>query len=158
MSERQWRSLYDRVAPVLVVFCLLSSLFASVGVYMTNRHAARETVARQEYQAKLLNCFDDYAAAASESSVAVREASVRKDEATSVRDDALAVEGEAFQTVVEHILAGDLEPAQVKHLADTLEARAHAARLLDQAQTALDKARRENPVPKPPSQFCNVQP
>ena len=154
-TERQWRPLYDRTAPALVIFCLLASLFSSVGVWYNDRVQDR---ARTEDDTKLLACFDKYAELQSASSVAVREASVRKDAAASIRDDALAAEGRAFKVVVQHIIAGDLTPAQVQRLAETLEQRAKAARMLDRAQDALDKARRENPVPEPPSTFCSVQP
>lgn len=157
-TERQWRLLYDRTAPVLVIFCLLASLFSSVGVWYNDRVNGEQDRARAEDNTKLLACFDKYAELQSAWSVAVREASVRKDAATSIRDDALAAEGRAFKVAVQHIIAGDLTPAQVQRLAETLEQRAKAARMLDRAQDALDKARRENPVPEPPSTFCSVQP
>ena len=157
-TERQWRLLYDRTAPALVIFCLLASLFSSVGVWYNDRVNGEQDRARTEDNTKLLACFDKYAELQSASSVAVREASVRKDAATSIRDDALAAEGRAFKVVVQHIIAGDLTPAQVQRLAETLEQRAKAARMLDRAQDALDKARREHPVPEPPSTFCSVQP
>ena len=157
-TERQWRLLYDRTAPALVIFCLLASLFSSVGVWYNDRVNGEQDRARTEDNTKLLACFDKYAELQSASSVAVREASVRKDAATSIRDDALAAEGRAFKVVVQHIIAGDLTPAQVQRLAETLEQRAKAARMLDRAQDALDKARREHPPPEPPSTFCSVQP
>ena len=153
-TERQWRPLYDRTAPALVVFCLLASLFSSLGVWYNDRVQDR---ARTEDNTKLLACFDKYAELQSASSVAVREASVRKDAATSIRDDALAAEGRAFKVVVQHIIAGDLTPAQ-DALDKALEQRAKAARMLDRAQDALDKAWRENPVPLAPSRFCSVKP
>ena len=156
-TERQWRLLYDRTAPALVIFCLLASLFSSAGGWY-NEALDEQDRARAEDNTKLLACFDKYAELQSASSVAVREASVRKDAATSIRDDALAAEGRAFKVVVQHIIAGDLTPAQEQRLAETLEQRAKAARMLDRAQDALDKARRENPVPEPPSTFCSVQP
>lgn len=148
---QQWRRLYDRVAPVLVIFCLMASLFASVGIYYQDRQ-------RDADRAELLKCFDQYAELQSSGSAAVREASVAKDEAMTARDDALNAEGMAFQVVVDEILAGDLTPAAVKRLADTLAERARAARRLDVAQDALDEARRENPIPEPPSEFCAVKP
>ena len=157
-TERQWRLLYDRTAPALVIFCLLASLFSLAGGWYDDRVNGEQDRARAEDNTKLLACFDKYAELQSASSVAVRDASVRKDAATSIRDDALAAEGRAFKVVVQHIIAGDLTPAQEQRLAETLEQRAKAARMLDRAQDALDKARRENPVPEPPSTFCSVQP
>lgn len=158
MTQRQWRRLYDRIAPVLVIICLLASLFASVGTFALSRVNDTQDRQREADRAELLKCFDRYAELQSASSVAVREASVAKDEATTLRDDALNAEGMAFQAVVEEILAGDLTAGAVKRLADTLEVRAAASRRLDVAQDALDEARRANPVPKPPSEFCSVQP
>lgn len=106
----------------------------------------------------LLACFDDFAGASSTSSQVIREASVRKDVATAERDDALNAEGKAFQKLVERILTDNVKPKHVEELADTLADRHRAARKLDRAQAALDEARRENPVPAPPSEFCSVKP
>lgn len=129
-------------------------LIGVIGLYAT----AASNKARDEQNTELLACFDRYAELQSASSVAVREASVAKDQATTLRDDALNVEGRAFQAVVNELLAGNLTPASVKRLAHTLEVRAEASEGLDVAQDNLDKARAENPVPKPPSQFCSVKP
>lgn len=162
MSVPRWRArlraAYDRVAPILVIACLLlASLFASVGMYAQSRvNAAQDRQRAHDVQA-LLECFDAYASAASASSTAVRRATQVRDEATTVRDDALNAEGRAFQTVVEHLLADAVTPGDVQVLADALAARSTAARRLDAAQAGLDRARREHPVP-PPSEFCTVQP
>jgi hypothetical protein len=158
MTLPRWRAIYDRAAPVLVVFCLLASLFASVGTFVLARVNGEQDRRSDADKAALLKCFDHYAELQSSSSIAVREASVAKDEATTLRDDALNVEGLAFQRVVQELLEGNLTPASVKRLAESLAARSVASHRLDQAQNDLDEARAAHPVPAPPSQFCSVKP
>ena len=155
MTQPKWRQVYEKVAPVLVVFCLLASLFASVGTYWGARVNAAQDRARTADNTRLLGCFNEYAKASSTSSTAVRVASVRKDAATSERDDTLNEEGRAFLTVVDHLLTNQVTPADVKNLRDALQHRAAAAAKLDRAQAALDEARKDNPVPPPPSTFCH---
>lgn len=146
-----FRLWYNRWAPVIMGLCLVIGAGAAVigvaGIYRTS--------ATQQEQQRLLACFDRYAATSSTSSQVIRVASVRKDEATADRDDALNIEGQAFLQLTKRILAGDVTAADVKRLADALDDRARASRELDRAQDALDKARRENPIPDPPSKFCN---
>lgn len=159
------RSFYERWSPVAV---MVIGILAAVGIWIgaaasiTNARQdadrADENKARDLETSRLLKCFDQYAQAASASSSAVREASVIVDEATGIRDDALAAEGDAFKRVVRRILAHTVTDADVKHLADTLQQRARTSRALDRAQGKLDQARRENPVPPPPSKFCNPTP
>lgn len=155
MTQPKWRLVYEKAAPVLVVFCLLASLFASVGTYWGARVNAAQDRARTADNTRLLGCFNEYAKASSTSSTAVRLASVRKDAATTERDNTLNEEGQAFLTVVEHLLADSVAPKDVQALRDTLRRRAAAAAKLDLAQVALDKAREDNPVPPPPSTFCS---
>jgi hypothetical protein len=158
-TQRQWRIIYDRVAPVLVVICLLASLFASVGTFFLARVNEAQDRQSDADKALLLKCFDRYAELQSASSVAVREASVVKDRRTAERDDALNAEGEAFKDLVEAALTGEgIPPELVQRLSETLHDRADAARQLDRAQAALDKAREDNPIPPAPSEFCSVQP
>lgn len=158
-TPRQWRQIYDRVAPVLVVICLLASLFASVGTFVLARVNDAQDRRNEADRTELLKCFDRYAELQSASSVAVREASVVKDARTAERDDALNAEGRAFKALVEAALTEDDIPAElVQRLSETLHDRAVAARKLDRAQAALDAARAEHPVPPPPSAFCSVQP
>lgn len=165
----QW---YSRRAPVMVTAI---AILALVGIWIGT--SATITNGRQEARADATNkavqaCFDRYAQAQSASSKAVREASAKKDEATALRDrieaerdDALNREGQAFLTLVEKLETRSGTLADIKRLRDTLEERDNAGRRLDRAQAAvevaqdeLDKARRENPVPDAPSEFCSVKP
>lgn len=156
-TQPKWRLLYEKIAPVLVVFCLLASLFATVGTYWGARVNAAQDRARTTDNTRLLGCFNQYAKASSESSTAVRVASVRKDAATTERDNTLNEEGRAFLRVVDHLLADSVTPQDVQNLRDSLRLRAVAAAKLDRAQAALDTAREDNPVPPPPSTFCSAR-
>ena len=163
MSERA-RSFYDRVAPWLTLATILMAAvgiwIGVIGVFANNRQdaqAAAEQASRDKDTKALLKCFDDYARESSASSSAVREASVRKDAATVARDNALDAEGRAFQAVVDHLLDNAVTPTDVKNLRDALQVRNDAAARLDRAQRALDKVREENPVPAPPSTFCQTR-
>lgn len=149
---------YHRRAPLIVTLVALSAL---VGIWIGA--AATVTNGRQDRAADattaaILKCFDEYAQAQSASSSAVRKASVIKDEATAVFNAALNDEGRAFKNVVRKIIGDSVEPGDVALLLDTLEARDDAGRRVERAQTALDRARAENPVPAAPSAFCAVQP
>ena len=104
----------------------------------------------------LLACLDQYASSSSSASSAVRDATVARDQATAARDNTLNAEGRAFLVAVNHILDQDITPADVQNLRDALQDRTDAAEKLDKAQATLDKARRENPVPNPPSVFCQT--
>lgn len=158
---------YDRsIKAVCLVIGVLGVLIGTSATLTNNQQQAdfraeqalrnSEQASVQDAQQQLLECFDEYAAASSTSSKATRKASIRKDEATAERDNALNAEGVAFQRLVRHILAETVTPDDVKALADTLDARAAAAKKLDRAQAALDKARAENPIPEPPSEFCKA--
>lgn len=102
----------------------------------------------------LLECFDQFADASSQTSVAVREASVAKDRALGEFYVSLNAEGEAFRVLTSKLLRKTADADDVKALNDALEDRAKKGRELERKQDALDKARRDNPVPPPPSEFC----
>jgi uncharacterized membrane protein YccC len=139
---------YMYLSSVVGIIAAVGLVLGVIGVYVNSQ--------QDKENARLLACLDQYASSSSSSSIAVREASVRKDAATAERDDALNVEGRAFQRLVEHIVAQDATPADVKVLAVALQHRADAAEKLDRAQAELDKVRKDNPVPPPPSKFCNA--
>lgn len=154
------RSIHDRYARVILagIATLLVPLMAlTAAATLDNWQQNSDIKAATAAQDELLVCFDEFAAASSVSSKAVRDASVRKDIATADRDDALNAEGVAFKRLIRHILKEKVSPKDVRTLAKTLEARDDAARHLDRAQAALDKARRENPIPDPPSKFCDIE-
>lgn len=153
----RWFLVYAAIISALAVLGLALGV---LGTFANNRQDAVDAAdakARDEQQKILLDCFDDFARKSSESSTAVREASVKKDAATAARDDALDDEGRAFLAVVDHILANEVTPADVKALRDSLQARADAAARLDRAQRELDQVREDNPVPPPPSTFCSTR-
>ena len=152
---RQWYDhvflpLYNTWAPAVLSVCILFSGFAMVSTYLQQRTQDRVT-------ATLLRCFDTYANNVSTSNKAVRDATVAKDDATADRDDALNAEGVAFLSFVRALQAGRVDgPEDIKPLADALADRAEAGQRLDKAQRRLDRVRRLNPIPEPPSVFCKL--
>jgi hypothetical protein len=144
------RSLHDRYARVILA--TIAALILPLMVMTTV--ATLDNWRQDKDRDHLLECFDQYANEQSTGSVIIREKMVAVDAATAVRDDALNAEGIAFQRLVNHLLTKKVSPTDVQMLADTLHDRSHAAKELDKAQAALDKAREENPVPDPPSEFC----
>lgn len=150
MTPPRWRTLYEHAAPFLVVFCLLVSMLASVGVYVTNnanRRQDREAeTARAEAVATnraFLRCLDDFASTLGAGLPPVRAA-------TTDRDDALGralVSAGGLRGLVRKINAGDLAPRDLRRLERRLDA-------YDQADRALDRAREANPYPPPPSKAC----
>ena len=153
LHDEYARLILASIATMLVPLMALT-LVATVDNWQQNQVLE----ANAKVQDRLLECFDDFAAAQSTTSKAVREASAVKDAATAEREDALNAEGVAFLRLSRQILNDDVTRDAFQDLVDTLEARKAASRELDRAQAALDEARRENPVPEPPSQFCAVQP
>ena len=142
MTERtlppRW---YWYYAAVIGFVAVVGLVLGVVGIYVNNRQDATADATTRH----LLACFDRYASESSAASVAVRKATIRKDEATTV-------------LLVRKLLAQTAGADDMKRLADTLAERQDAARELASAQSALDRARKNHPVPVPPSQFCSVQP
>ena len=160
MYER-YVEFYNRYAHGITTATALLALAAiaiGAGASVTNAQQSAEFRAesslRDAERDRLLECFNDYAAVQSSGSSAVRVAQVEKDEATTVRDNELNREGRAFLRLVRGILDQTAEETDLDALAESLRHRNKAARRLDRAQDALDRARAENPVPPPPSMFC----
>lgn len=149
---------YYRRAPALVTAV---AIIALIGIWLAA--AATITNGRQDARADVRDsavqrCFDRYAQAQSASSQAVRDASIAKDEATKVFNQALNDEGQAFKVLVKNLRDRSVTPEQVQRLYRTLARRDRAGRAVERAQTELDQARAENPVPPAPSEFCSVKP
>lgn len=153
----RWFLIY---AAVISAIAVVSLVLGGIGVFVNNRQDAQQAAdqaARDKDTKTLLDCFDRYARESSGSSTAVRAATVERDAATAARDDALDTEGRAFLIAINHLLDNAVTPQDVQGLRDALEARNAAADRLDRAQAKLDKARRDNPVPAPPSTFCSTR-
>ena len=149
MKPSRLRDLYDVIAPGLALFCFLIAIGAIVGTYFNYQIQAEEQERRASAIASILSCFDDYASASATTSQAVRDASVKVSEATTDRDVAL---DRLFVYIA-------TDPPE-----GTPQGRDIFGRLLDsnaelvKAQRMLATVRAENPVPDPPSTFCDVQP
>jgi hypothetical protein len=165
---REW---YGRNAPLIVgvmfLLTLVSVIVGVAGVFENNRQDANASAAnktRDEQNARvlaaqqhLLDCFDQYAKASSSSSSRIRVATIAKDVATAERDVTLNAEGVAFLHFVRLIANGQANGIQdIRPLEDALAARAKAGRKLERAQAELDRVRAANPVPPPPSTFCQT--
>lgn len=146
------RGVHDRYARVIlagIAALLLPLMILTTLSTVDNWRQDRE---RDE----LLECFDEFAALSSASSVAVREAAAAKDIATAARDTTLNEEGLAFRKLTRKILAQTVSADDIKRLDEALAARARAGRALERAQADLDQAREDNPIPPAPSKFCAV--
>lgn len=144
-EQAKWRHIYERIAPMLVVVCLLASFAASVGTFAISQSQEADRQARADDQARLLMCFDDYAAASSASTIAVREASTVRDAATRARDAAFTA---LFEFIATDPGEGSAEGLRLFNALTVANAD------LVQAQIALAEAREDNPVPDPPSKLC----
>lgn len=144
---RGWRRFYARIAPALVIFCLCASLFASVGTFAVQQAQEADRDARVQETRVLLDCFNRYASASASTSKAVRTAVVRVDQARVRRDRALQL---LFDQIVTNPPEGD--PTTARIFTRVLETN----RALVTSQQQLDRVRRQNPVPDPPSTFCEL--
>lgn len=141
-SIRAW---YDKWAPAFVIMVgILAVIGIAIGAGATVTNGQQDRRADAQTKA-LLACFDEYTSASATTSKAVRDASVEKDAASAVRDVKL---GLALSALVAGL------PNLDDRVADLVAANA----VLVDAQKALDAARDDNPVPDPPSEFCNVKP
>ena len=144
------RGIHDRHARVILAS--IATLMLPLMIMTTV--ATMDNWRQDKDRDALLACINDYADASSTSSKAVRVASAKKDVATADFNLALNAEGAAFKRLIGAILAENVKPADVQRLYDTLDERDRAGRALVAAQDELNEARRENPVPDPPSEFC----
>lgn len=146
----KWRDVtYQKWAPGMVAFSLITACCASVGVLWLTKVQGDEQERRSEAISGLQSCFDTYAMQSSATSKAVREASVEVSIATTERDVAL-------DAIFAYIATdpADNDPRGIRLFTDLLGTNAE----LVASQAELAKVRAENPVPDPPSTFCPIQP
>lgn len=139
-TPRQWRSFYDRAAPALVIFCLLASLFSSVGVWYNDRVNGAQDRQRTEDNTALLACFDDFASDLAGGLPPVREA-------TAAANQALSEALRALQVGLVKVGTGAFEESDLRAIIAEFE----------EYQTANDElaeVRKEHPYPDAPSTFC----
>lgn len=132
VKARTW---FDRNVAMLY---LVVAILALGGILV----AATAVVANVRQDA----CFDDYAAASAKTSKAVRDASVTVADDTTVRDEAL---NEMFLFLATDPPDGSLQGARL--FSELLVANGD----LVESQQALAEVRVDNPVPGPPSSFCD---
>jgi hypothetical protein len=146
MPYRAGRNWFDRHFRMLYFVALVAAV-AGIGIAasasITNgRQDARNDAVTQ----RLFDCFDKYAERTSASSKAVREATADRDEATLARDEAFSA---LFAFIVSDPAEDDPRGLELFTALSTANAN------LTRAQGELVKARQLNPVPAPPSSFCN---
>lgn len=140
MSQSRWRPIYERVAPILVVMCLLASLFASVGTYWGSRVNSAQDRARTADNTRLLACFDDFASALAGGLPPVRKA-------TAATNTALAAAMAELRAGLVKVGAGTFTGADLNRLIDAFAA-------YQEANDHLEQVRAANPYPPAPSTFC----
>lgn len=138
---------YNRWAPAMVVGCLVTVALVTIGTYVNYASLESDRREREMENSALLGCFDEYASASATTSKAVRDASVSVDEARVNRDRALQ---RLFEVIAAEPPEGD--PRGQRAFARLLVAN----RALVGTQKQLDQVRKENPVPDPPSDFCEL--
>lgn len=159
------RAAYITYMPALVLFLFIASFAGIVvgvfGIYQNNRQDAEAAVAnaaRDQAQAELLDCFDEFASELAGSLPPVRAASSERDDATGARDDALQLFVDVLiDAVADPKPTPEAEAAQLERFADAVTALDETGTALDEAQTRLERVRAENPYPPPPSTFCGVR-
>lgn len=171
----RWRvESYPRLGPLIMLFCIFVSTSAAVGVFWLTKVQGDEQQRRADAIRGLQDCFDTYATRSAVTSKAVRDAAelvsdAQAGEARAAVTEALVdvewtnalVSGLAFQGQEESpeavaIVEGFL--TTTRELQAAKEGQAEAEAKLVEAQENLTKVRAENPVPDPPSTFCDVQP
>lgn len=145
--DNHFLSWYTRWAPAMVIACIATVVLVTIGTYSNYATLEADRQSREKDNARLLGCFDEYASASAATSKAVRVATVAVDQARVRRDRALQV---MLEFIATNPPAGD--PRGARLFAVVLAANSG----LVTAQTELDKVRRDNPVPDPPSEFCTL--
>ena len=156
-----WRhETYPRLAPLILMFCLVVSTAAAVGVLWLTKVQGDEQDRRASAINGLLGCFDSYASQSAATSKAVRTASERVSTVSATEARANV----AWTTLLAQALTfnGDMDSPDAQRIVnDFIKAtgdlnRAQADLVL--ASDNLAEVREQNPVPDPPRTFCTVQP
>lgn len=153
-TRRRWSSAYDRLAPFLVVLCLVASTYASISTYHQQGVNHAQQVQRDKDQAArtadntgLIACFDKFATDLSGSLPPVRRATMKRDTALL----AALIGDKGLGGILVRAQQGmKSDPKQdLEDLVATFDA-------LKAAASHLEKVRAANPYPPPPSKFCDL--
>lgn len=154
----RWSAVYDRLAPFLVVLCLVASTYASISTYHQQGVNDAQQVQRDKDQkartaanSALIACFDRFATDLSGSLPPVRKATAERDEALL---DALI--GDAHHLGLGFLLVraqDGVKSDPKKDLADLVK----TFNALKAASDRLVTVRKANPYPPPPSKFCDLR-
>lgn len=139
---------YARVAPVLVIVCLLASLFSSTGVFWLNKARGDDQQQRIADNAQLLACVDDFATDLAGSLPKTRAATADRDAA--LLDVLIGEHG--LGGIVSRAQSGKPEQDPKKTLAEF----AATITALRKANERLIAVRIANPLPEAPKKFCEL--
>lgn len=129
------------------IIALGSLVLGVLGVYTNGRQdavSAAENKARDSYNRKLLDCFDEFASDLSGGLPPVREAT--------------AASGEALSQAMGSLQLGLVKVGSGTFQDDDLQRIIAAFDAYQKANQNLVKVRKENPYPPSPSEFCTVKP
>lgn len=145
MTTRRWRHFYEQVAPVLVLFCLIASLFASVGTFLLGAANDKQDAERAAENRALLTCVSDWADAFTGTLPPIRAATIDRDEALR---HALGSFREAL------VNAGRGVQLSESQRRATLERIIGAFAVYEQSAEDLAQARKAHPYPPSPQFAC----
>lgn len=152
MSPKPWRSLFDKVAPFILVIIAVIAIAAAVGTYSNTQADHRQDVQRiddtvraNHRQNELIACFNRFATALAGGLPPVRKASAVRDDALT---KALVGKGDgSLLSVLVRALDKTAKPADVRRLVKLLNDYRRAG-------VVLQHVRARNPYPPPPTTFC----
>lgn len=144
-TARRWRQVYEHIAPVLVIFCLIASLFASAGTYLLNVANGKQDAVRVTENRALLTCVSDWADAFTGTLPPIREATIAKDEALR---EAMGTFRSALVNAKKNATASDKKRQAI------LDGIVDAFSDYEDAADALAQARKDNPYPPAPKFAC----
>lgn len=151
-----WRDLYERIAPVLVVFALLSAVSAVGWSFQNSRANAEQDRQRIDLVESFTRCFNAFGTTLAGGLPPVREATATLNEATATLN---AATSEALITL-QHLLLRAIEKkadeADAQALVNKLDAVKSANAAVQAANDNLTQVRAENPYPEPPTEFCDL--
>jgi hypothetical protein len=141
-SYYQWVPMAVIVIGALATVGIMLSAVATITNVRQDAEHAAENKARDQYNAKLLKCFNDFA-----SDLAGGLPPVRK--ATAERDGAL-------DAALEQLQAGFIKVGKDTFQPSDLQAIIAKFDTFQRASDDLSRARQENPYPEAPATFCNT--
>lgn len=152
-------AVYQRVALWVGIMGAVTGILAvGLGFVLLKEQSDAER-ARGHDRDVLISCIDRFATDLSGSLPPVRKATQARDRATEVRD-ATAVEAltgdDGLRGALQKAADGTFEPADMAALLEKFAEFQAAADKVTDANRELERVRKANPYPPPPSTFCDL--